>query len=126
MLKPTKTVEIYQKSPSPQTFAPGEIIFQEGEKGYVMYGIISGEVEMFIGNKLVETIHEGDLFGEGAIIHEDNQRTSTAIAKTVTVLGFLTQNQFLFAIQETPIFAIQVMRSYSNRFRQLKELYKNL
>lgn len=71
-------------------------------------------------------IKQGDLFGEGAIIHEDHQRASTAIAKTESVLGFLTQNQFLFALQETPMFAIQVMRSYSDRFRRLKELYRNI
>ena len=124
MLKPVKTIEIYQRSPSPQTFAPGEVIFNEGEKGTVMYGVISGEVEMCIDSKLVETIKEGDLFGEGALIHDDHKRASTAIAKTETVLAFLEKDHFLFAIQETPMFAIQVMRSYSDRFRRLKDLYR--
>ena len=67
MLKPINTVKIYQKTPSPQFFALGEVIFKEGEKGTVMYGVISGEVEMYIDSKLVETIKEGDLFGEGAL-----------------------------------------------------------
>ena len=126
MLQPIKTIEIFQKPPSPQTFAPGEVIFKEGETGDLMYGVISGEVEMYIDGKLVETIKEADLFGEGAIIHKDHKRASTAIAKTETVLAFLKREQFLFAIQETPMFAIEVMISYSNRFRRLKDLYCNL
>lgn len=126
MLQPIKTIEIYHKPPSPKTFAPGEVIFTEGEIGHLMYGLISGEVEMYIDGKLVETIKPGDLFGEGAIIHEDNKRASTAIAKTETVLAFLKREQFLFAVQETPMFAIEVMRSYSNRFRRLKDLYRDL
>ena len=126
MLKPIKTIEIYQQTPSPQTFTPEEVIFQEGETGNLMYGVVSGEVEMYVDGKLVETIAEGDLFGEGAIIHENHKRTSTAIAKTETVLASLTQERFLFAIHETPMFAIQVMRSYSDRFRRLKDLYRQL
>jgi CRP-like cAMP-binding protein len=124
MLQPIETIKIYQTPPSPQTFSPGEVIFTEGEKGNAMYGVVSGEVEMYVDGKLVETIKEGDLFGEGALIHDDHKRASTAIAKTETVLAFLTKDLFLFAIQETPMFAIQVMRSYSNRFRRLKDLYR--
>ena len=70
---------------------------------------------MYIDNKLVETIKPADLFGEGAIVHEDHKRASTAIAKTETVLGFLEREHFLFALQETPMFAVEVMRSYSDR-----------
>ena len=126
MLKLTKTLELYQRPPSPQTFAPGEVIFTKGETGHLIYGVISGEVSMYIDSKLVETIKEGDLFGQGAIIHLDHKRASTAITKTETVLGFLDQQHFLFALQETPMFAIEVMRSYSDRFRRLKDLYSEL
>ncbi len=126
MLKPIQTIEIYQRPLSPKTFAAGEVIFQEGKEGHLMYGVISGEIEMYVDGKLVETIKEGDLFGEGAIIHEDHKRASTAIAKTETVLAFLEREHFLFAIQETPMFAIEVMRSYSDRLRRLKDLYREL
>lgn len=126
MLKAIETLKLYQRPPSPRTFAAGQIIFSEGEKGYVMYGVISGEVEMYVDNKLVETIKKGDIFGEGALIHEDHKRASTAIAKTETVLGFLEKEHFLFAIQETPMFALELLRSYSDRFRRLKDIYIKL
>ena len=60
------------------------------------------------------------------LMYEEHKRASTAIAKTETVLGFLEREHFLFAFQETPMFAIEVMRSYSAGFRRLKELYRDL
>ena len=48
MLEPVKTVELYQRPPSPKTFVRSEVIFTEGEPGEVMYGIIKGEVEMWV------------------------------------------------------------------------------
>jgi CRP-like cAMP-binding protein len=87
-----------------------------------MYGIISGEVEMYLKGKMVETIKAGDIFGQGALVHEDHQRASTAIAKTECQLAFLNREHFLFAVQQTPMFALEVMRSYSDRFRRLKAL----
>jgi CRP/FNR family transcriptional regulator, cyclic AMP receptor protein len=122
MLSPVKTIEIYQQSPSPVHYKAGEIIFSQGEEGHVMYGVISGEVEMLLNGKVIETIKTGDVFGEGALIHQDQRRASTAIAKTDCILGFLDQKHFLFAIQQTPMFAIEIMRSYSDRFRRLKDL----
>ncbi len=122
ILQPVQTMKLYQKPPSPKQFAAGEIIFQEGDTGELVYGIISGAVEMWLNDKVVETIREGDIFGEGALIHEDHKRASTAIAKTDCVLAFLDREHFLFAVQQTPIFALEVMRSYSDRFRRLKSL----
>jgi CRP-like cAMP-binding protein len=121
MLNPAKTVELFQKDPQNRSFMPGEVIFREGEPGSVMYGVIEGEVEMSIKGKVIETIKPGDIFGEGALVHDDHLRASTAIAKTDCKLAFLDKEHFLFAVQQTPMFALQVMRSYSDRFRRLKE-----
>ncbi|MGL4377302.1 MAG: cyclic nucleotide-binding domain-containing protein [Microcoleaceae cyanobacterium] len=121
MLEPAKTVQLFQKqSVSPKQFKVGEVIFQEGELGEYMYGILEGEVNLMIKGKLVETIKKGDIFGEGALVHKNATRVSTAVAKTNCTLAFLDQKHFLFAIQETPMFALEVMRSFSDRLRHLK------
>ncbi len=120
MLSPVKTIEIFQTSPTPQSFTPGEIIFAEGDAGEVMYGILEGEVEIVVNHKVVETIAAGDVFGEGALVHSDRQRASTAIAKIPCKLALMDRQHFLFAVQQTPMFALEVMRSYSDRLRSLK------
>ena len=122
MLEPARTVELYQKPPSPKQFIAGEMIFSEGDIGEVIYGVMDGEVEMWVNGKVVETIKKGDVFGEGALVHLDFKRASTAVAKTDCQLAFLDREHFLFAIQQTPMFALEVMRSYSDRLRRLKHL----
>ncbi|OLP16935.1 cyclic nucleotide-binding protein [Leptolyngbya sp. 'hensonii'] len=122
MLQPAHTVKQYQKDPDPLTFAAGDLIFKEGDQGEYMYGILEGQVEMTIEGKSVETLEAGDIFGEGALVHSDRLRMSTAIAKTDCQLAYLNEEHFLFAVQETPMFALQVMRSYSDRFRRFKAL----
>lgn len=120
MLDPARTVSIFQKQPGQMSFLAGEVIFEEGKFGDVMYGIIEGEVELFVNGKVVETIKKGDVFGEGALVHQEHTRASTAIAKTECKLADLDQERFLFAVQETPMFALDVIRSYSDRLRRLK------
>ena len=122
MLKPIETIKILQNNSHIKSFRAGEIIFRQGTEGNMMYGIIDGEVEMLVNDKVVETINEGDVFGQGALLHSDHLRTSTARAKTDCQIVFLDQEHFLFAVQETPMFALEVMRSYSDRFRRLKLL----
>jgi len=122
MLQPAATVKIYQKEPELLTFSPGEVIFKQGETGNLMYGVVEGEVELFINGKVVETIKQGDVFGEGALVHDSHNRATTAVAKTNCKLAYLDRERFLFAVQETPFFALEVMRSYSERMRRLKQM----
>jgi CRP-like cAMP-binding protein len=120
MLDTSRTVEIFQLRPGPQAFAAGETIFKEGEKGEVMYGIVDGEVELMVNHQVVETILTGDVFGEGALVDLAMLRASTAIAKTDCKLAVLNRERFLFVIEQTPEFAINVMRSLSQRLRRFK------
>ena len=120
MLKPVETIQILNNHSSLQSFSAGEIIFQQGTEGDVMYGIIDGEVEMLVKEKVVETIKSGDVFGQGALLHSNHLRASTARAKTDCKIAILGKQYFLFAVQETPLFALEVMRSYSDRLRNLK------
>jgi CRP/FNR family cyclic AMP-dependent transcriptional regulator len=122
MLEPVTIVSLFQKQPNPLTFSAGEIIFEEGQAGDAMYGVIEGEVEMRVNGKIVETIEPGDVFGERALVQPDHIRASTAIAKTDCKLAFLDRERFLFAVQQTPLFALEVIRSYSNRLSRLKHL----
>ncbi|MBF2002897.1 MAG: cyclic nucleotide-binding domain-containing protein [Synechococcales cyanobacterium C42_A2020_086] len=120
-LEPARTVSIFQRQPDCKTVAAGEIIFKAGDPGDCMYGLIEGEVEELVDDQVLETIKAGDVFGVGALVHPDGTRVSTARAKTDCTLAFLDQERFLFAIQETPMFALNVIRSYSDRLKKFKK-----
>ncbi|AFY99160.1 Crp/Fnr family transcriptional regulator [Calothrix sp. PCC 6303] len=119
MFQPLETIIIFQKQAEPQVFAANQIIFEEGQPGDLMYGVLEGEVDISVNGKVAETIQSGDIFGSGVLVGIQN-RTYTATAKTDCKLAFLDEKRFLFAVQETPTFALQVMRSYSQRLSRLE------
>jgi CRP/FNR family cyclic AMP-dependent transcriptional regulator len=120
MLEPARVVELFMTSPSIQIFKAGETIFKAGEPGEVMYGLIEGTVDMIVNGKVFETIHRGDVFGEGALVQQPPLRASTAVAKTDCKLAAVDETHFKFLVQETPLFALEVIRSLSTRLRQAK------
>src|SRR4028119_1625006 len=97
MLDPIKTLRIFQRQPDPKVFSAGQVIFEEGQPGDFMYGILEGEVEVLVNGKVVETIKPGEVFGTGTLIGVGT-RTYKAIAKTDCKLAFLDQQRFLFAV----------------------------
>ena len=121
MLSPVVTVSIFQKQPDPQVFSAGEVIFEEAQPGEHMYGILEGTVDILVNGKVVETIATGEVFGVGVLVGVKN-RTYTAIAKVDSKLVFVDEKRFLFAVQETPMFALQVMKSYSERLSRLQRM----
>jgi CRP/FNR family transcriptional regulator, cyclic AMP receptor protein len=121
MLEPARTVSIFQKEGQQLELAAGDVIFEIGQPGNVMYGVIEGSVDLVVKGKVVETILTGDVFGEGVLVHPSKVRASTAIAQTACKLACLDEKRFLFAVQNTPMFAVEIMRSFSERLRRLKQ-----
>jgi CRP/FNR family transcriptional regulator, cyclic AMP receptor protein len=122
MLAATDTIRIFQKQSDPQLITAGEVIYKEGQPGTVMYGILEGEVDLFVDNQVYETLKAGDVFGIRALIYETALRDSTAIAKTDGQLVYLDRERFYFAVQEIPMFALNVLRNYAERLRYLKQM----
>ncbi|MBD0343739.1 MAG: cyclic nucleotide-binding domain-containing protein [Coleofasciculus sp. Co-bin14] len=121
MLEPAQTVSILQKQPEPKMFSAGQAIFRDGDPADYMYGILQGDVDILVNDKIIETMGTGGVFGIGSLLGVGT-RTYTAIAKTECQLAFLEQKRFLFAVQQTPMFALSVMKSYSDRLNQLAHL----
>ncbi|MBE9157520.1 Crp/Fnr family transcriptional regulator [Nodosilinea sp. LEGE 06152] len=120
MLNPTQVVELLMTTPNHQDVEAGETIFAVGTVGEVMYGVIEGTVELWVNDRVVETISAGDVFGEGALVQIPHLRASTAVAKTKCRLALVDEAHFKFLVQETPLFALEVIRSLSTRLRKLK------
>ena len=57
-----------------------------------------------------------DVFGEMALI-DNSPRSLTAVAITDTTLATIDRHRFLFLVQETPTFAIDVMTVMAERLR---------
>lgn len=81
-----------------------------------MYAITEGDVEIFIKGKLEDTIGPGTTLGELGLI-DGGPRTATAVAKTDCRLVPIDETHFNFLVQNTPNFALQVMRLMAERLR---------
>ena len=120
MLEPAQVIELFAQSPDIKTIQAGTVIFTVGDLGDVMYGVIEGEVELRVQDQVVEVIAAGDVFGEGALVQVPPLRASTAVARTDCKLAAVDASHFKFLVQETPLFALEVIRSLSNRLRAFK------
>jgi len=94
----------------------GETVFKEGEPGDEMYVVLEGEVDIIIHDSVVETVGVDSFLGELALIDE-RPRSATAVAKTDCKLAPINQNRFKFLVQQTPHFALHLMKRMAERLR---------
>jgi CRP/FNR family cyclic AMP-dependent transcriptional regulator len=116
-----KLPNIFEKEVTPQSFSAGSVIFNEGERGDAMYVVKSGEIDIYIHHHLVETVGADGFFGEVALL-DHVARAGTAVAKTDCTLIPINERHFLFMVEETPFFALAVLRTMSARLRRQNEI----
>ncbi|HEX6487434.1 MAG TPA: cyclic nucleotide-binding domain-containing protein [Candidatus Dormibacteraeota bacterium] len=107
---------LFRNAQSTTEVPEGGVIFSEGDTGSEMYGVVEGQVELRGSAGVLATLGPGDVFGEMALIAKD-PRSATAVATAPTVLAVIDRHRFLFMVQETPTFALQIMAVMASRIR---------
>jgi CRP/FNR family transcriptional regulator, cyclic AMP receptor protein len=97
-------------------YKAGDIIFKEGDAATELFIVQSGEVEIRLGNRVLERLPQYSIFGEMALI-DAAPRSATVVAATDVRLVPVSEKQFLFLISNTPHFALNVMRIMARRLR---------
>jgi CRP/FNR family transcriptional regulator, cyclic AMP receptor protein len=105
------------------TLAPGETLFEKGEPGHCMYVVKSGDLQILDGNYVYETVSTGGIVGELALV-DAGPRSATVRAIRQSVVIPVNERRFLFMLQQTPFFALRVMRVLSARLRAMNERVK--
>ena len=101
---------------------PGNLIFRAGEPGECMFGLLAGTVELnWNDGRNHEILQAGEVFGAGALVTQDHRRYGNARALTPCRLLVMNREKFLFAVQEAPMFAIELLASIDQRLRDLKD-----
>lgn len=116
------TTNLFDHAADAKPFPAGATIFRAGDPRDGMYAVVEGEVDIVVNGKLVETVGKGGIFGEMALI-EHHDRTATAVAKTDAKIVVVDERRFLFLVQQTPNFALHVMRVLSDRLRRMDERF---
>lgn len=106
------------------TFNTGDIIFKADDPGSSMFGVLEGSVRLSWqndqGHQGYELIEAGNVFGAGALVMDGHRRLGTAQAEGPCRLIEMNREKFLFAVQEAPMFAIELLASVDSRLRDLK------
>ena len=100
------------------TLKPGDVLFRKGDAGDCMFVVLSGELRVGDGNQIFEQLSAGGLVGEMALI-DHAARAATVTAQTDCTLAKIDEKRFLFLTQQTPSFALNVMRVLSQRLRRM-------
>ncbi len=112
---------IFRQDKNTQEFIKGSVIFEEGTPGDVMYAVIKGDVELRLQGVPVNQVGADEIFGEMALV-DDSPRSATAHATTDCKLAVVDQKRFESLVQQTPNFAVQVMRVMADRLRKTTEI----
>ncbi|MBI3512620.1 MAG: cyclic nucleotide-binding domain-containing protein [Proteobacteria bacterium] len=98
----------------------GQFLFQKGDAANAMYVVKSGELQIGDGNVIYETVRAGGIVGEMALVDALPRSASVKAISPCEVVA-IDQRRFLFMIQQTPFFAIRVMRVLAQRLRAMNE-----
>jgi CRP/FNR family cyclic AMP-dependent transcriptional regulator len=100
-----------------QELKAGQTVFAEGDKGDRMYIVKSGAVSLALGDRVIEEVGPGGLFGEMALLGS-RPRSLTATALSDCELVAIEARRFWYLVQETPYFAQVVMRVMADRLQR--------
>jgi CRP/FNR family cyclic AMP-dependent transcriptional regulator len=98
-------------------FKEGQVIFEEGQRGNEMFLVKSGVVELRRGDSVVETVSQGGILGEMALVDQE-PRSATAIAAADCELVPIDEKKFKLLVKGVPGFALEVMRIMAQRIRR--------
>ncbi len=108
--------------------SPGEVLFNEGDRGDVMYLIKEGQIKITKGKgpdeRVLAVLKEGDFFGEMAII-DGSPRSATATAIEPASLLVIDKETFKAKIKENPLIEY-VLETLTKRLRNADEQIKLL
>jgi CRP-like cAMP-binding protein len=108
---------LFRNEPAIKVVADGEAVFREGEAADAMYVVLEGEVDVVHGDRVIESVGPGGIVGEMAL-SEQAPRSATVVARGPVRLAVVSHQRFTFLVQQTPGFAVHVMRVLVDRLRR--------
>lgn len=117
-ISPPPSPTLFRFAQDAEVFPAGSVVFKAGEVGTLMYGVKEGTVDVVVHDKVVESVDPGGFVGEMALI-DQQVRSATVIARTDCLLVPINQQRFAYLVQQTPFFALELMRVLVRRLRQM-------
>src|SRR5688572_28572888 len=97
---------------------PGQELITEGRVGHEFFLILEGEATVVKGGKEIQSLTQGDYFGELALL-DQGQRSATVVAKTPMTLLVVGQREFAGLLQNVPGLAAKLLPGLARRLREV-------
>lgn len=97
----------------------GDFLFRAGDEANGFYIVRHGELEIRIDHLVYET----NIVGEMSVVDEST-RSASVLARTRAELIAVDPPGFLALVENTPAFALTVMRIMARRLRQMNRRYE--
>lgn len=104
----------------PLPFATGKVIVAAGAAGASMYVVMEGQVAISIGNRVVERVGPGGIFGEMALV-DRSARAATATAESQCALVPIGHKDFIALVRAKPAFGALLLRSLAERMQYMAQ-----
>jgi CRP-like cAMP-binding protein len=102
---------------APLKLEPGQVIFSAGDPGREMFIVRTGSVDLRIGETVLETVEQGGIFGELALV-DPAPRSATALAGPDCTLVLVDAAAFSDLVRRVPALALEVMKVMARRLRR--------
>ncbi len=102
---------------APLKMDPGQVVFSAGERGREMFIVRTGTVDLKIDDTVIETVGQGGVFGELALV-DPAPRSATAVAGPACTLVMVEEHSFNDLLRRVPGLGLEIMRVMARRLRR--------
>ena len=111
-------------------YAPGDIVFEEGDLGDSLYVIVTGQLDVVkrvepSGERLLATLKDRDFFGEMSLVDKEYRSATVRARSEAQLLQLSAENLVAFRRTYKDGFAfllINIARVLSGRLRETNQL----
>lgn len=97
----------------------GTVLCREGSAGHEFFVILEGSAEVTIGGETVNTLGNGDFFGELALL-DAGPRAATVTATSPLTALVLTSSEFRTLLNDEPQVAVRLLPAIGQRLRSMR------
>jgi CRP-like cAMP-binding protein len=115
-------LKIFENSSANLVLKTGDNLFSTGEKtNGKMYVLLEGQAEVVVNGTMVELVQPGAILGEMAMIDQEPRSATIRCAKNCA-FAEIDEERFFLLIQQTPMFALEVMQALAARLRRTNRM----
>lgn len=102
-------------------FPRDAVVFSTGDLGQTMFVCVRGQIQLRVGERVIDVIHAGGILGELGVI-DPGPRAATAVASVPSDLLEIDEKEFLKLVQTTPFFALKLLRLLTAQLKRTQAL----